>query len=209
MIIPVLALLAALSPALAGGRLSRYADLRIRRPWVLFAALLAQVVVIEVVPGANHALLSLVHVATYVAAGWFVWLNRATPGLWLIAIGAASNGLTIAVNCGSLPASRAALEFAGLHQNPGEFKNSTILVHPHLGFLGDVLATPSSWPLANVFSVGDVLVLAGLAWGAHRICRSRLVPTRRGPERPAPARHRRTGDRRSLTHGRPADASVA
>ena len=34
---------------------------------------------------------------------------------------------------------------------------------PRLGFLGDVLATPSSLPLANVFSIGDVVILIGLA----------------------------------------------
>jgi hypothetical protein len=175
-IIPVLGLLGALSPLLAGGRLRRYADITIRRPWVLFLALLAQVLVIEVVPRANHGALAAVHVATYVAAGYFVWANRSTPGLWIVALGAASNGLTIAINGGTLPASSSALAAAGIHQDAGEFLNSTTLAHPHLGFLGDVFAIPDSWPLSNVFSVGDVLIVLGLVWGAHRICGSRLTP---------------------------------
>jgi hypothetical protein len=177
-IIPVLGLLVALSPVLAGGALARYADLRFRGAWVLLVALLAQVVAIEVVPGANHAALSAVHLATYAAAGWFVWVNRSIPGLWIVALGAASNGVTIAVNGGTLPASRTALETAGIHLQAGQFMNSGVLEHPRLAFLGDVLAIPAGVPLANVFSVGDVMIVTGVAWGAHRWCGSRLVPRR-------------------------------
>ena len=174
MIIPLLGLLALLSPVVAGGSLRRLADLRFRGTWVLVAALVAQVVAIELVPGANHGLLSAVHLATYVAAGWYVVLNRQIPGLWLVALGAASNGVAIAANGGTLPASRTALESAGIHLEPGEFVNSGVLAHPHLGFLGDVFAIPAGVPLANVFSIGDVLIVLGVAWGAHRVCRSRL-----------------------------------
>ncbi len=176
MIIPLLGLVLVLSPVLTGGSLRRLADIRLRHTWVLLVALAAQVVAIEVVPGANHAALSAVHVATYAAAGVFVWVNRQVPGLLVVAAGAAANGVTIALNGGTLPASRAALERAGLHLTPGEFLNSGVLEHPRLGFLGDVFAIPAGVPLANVFSVGDVLVVLGVGWGSHRVCRSRLVP---------------------------------
>jgi hypothetical protein len=33
-----------------------------------------------------------------------------------------------------------------------------------LWFLGDVFAIPASWPLANVFSVGDLLIAIGCVW---------------------------------------------
>jgi Family of unknown function (DUF5317) len=175
-IIPVLGVLAVLSPLLAGGDLRRLGDLRFRGSWVVLLALVAQVVVISVIPGENHTVLASVHLATYAAAGWFVVMNRRIPGILVIAVGAASNALAIAVNRGTLPASRSALERAGLHLNPHEFLNSGVLAHPHLAFLGDVLATPSWVPLANVFSIGDVLILCGVTWGAHRACGSRLVP---------------------------------
>ena len=182
MIIPVLGLLAVLSPVLAGGSLRRLADLRFRGTWILVTALVAQVVAIEVVPGANHEVLSAVHLATYVAAGWYVVLNRRIPGLWIVAVGAASNGVAIAANGGTLPASRTALDSAGIHLEPGEFLNSGVLEHPHLGFLGDVFAIPAGFPLANVFSVGDVLIVLGVAWGSHRVCGSRLVKPWSGSE---------------------------
>jgi hypothetical protein len=175
-IIPLMGLLAVLSPALAGGRLGRLGEVRFRHTWVVLVALAAQVVAISVLPRADHTVLSGVHLATYAAAGAFVWLNRTVPGLLVVAAGAASNGVTIAVNGGTLPASQSALERAGLHLTPGEFLNSGVLEHPRLGFLGDVFAVPEALPLSNVFSVGDVVIVVGVAWGAHRICRSRLVP---------------------------------
>jgi Family of unknown function (DUF5317) len=182
-IIPLLGLLALVSPLVLGGRLRRFGSVRLRQAVVLPIALILQVVIVEVIPEANHAALSAAHVATYVAAGWFVWVNRAIPGLWIIALGAASNGVTIAVNGGTLPASKAALSTAGIHLKPGEFLNSGVLPHPHLSFLGDVFAIPDRFPLANVFSVGDALIVIGVFWAAQRICGSRLAPT----WQPAPA----------------------
>jgi hypothetical protein len=181
MIIPLLGLIALISPLFAGGRLRRWGDVRLRQAVVLPIALVSQVVIIEVIPEANHAALSAVHIATYVAAGWFVWVNRAIPGLWIIALGAASNGITIALNGGTLPASRAALNAAGIHPKAGEFLNSGVLAHPHLGFLGDVFAIPARFPMSNVFSVGDALIVIGVFWAAQRICGSRLAPAWRPP----------------------------
>ncbi|HEX4698184.1 MAG TPA: DUF5317 domain-containing protein [Actinomycetes bacterium] len=176
MIIPLLGVLAVLSPVLVGGDLRRLGDLRFRGSWVVLIALVAQVVVLSVIPGENRTVLASVHLATYAAAGWFVAVNRRVPGILVIAVGAASNALAIALNGGQLPASRAALQRAGLHLDPHEFVNSGVLAHPHLAFLGDVFATPAWVPLANVFSIGDLLILCGVAWGSHRACGSRLVP---------------------------------
>jgi hypothetical protein len=186
-IIPVLAVLLVLSPLVSGGKLRRYGDVRIRYGWVVVLALAAQIVAIEVLPGAARLGLSAVHVATYLAAGAFVWFNRSIPGLWLVALGAASNGVTIALNGGTLPASASALKSAGLELDSSEFLNSGVLADPRLPWLGDVFAIPAGWPLANVFSIGDVLILCGVAWGTHRICGSRLVARWEPPAPPAVA----------------------
>jgi Family of unknown function (DUF5317) len=110
--------------------------------------------------------------ALFLAANWRV------PGVPLTALGAALNLLAIAANGGVMPASPAALAAAGLPVDRPGFSNSAALAEPRLAFLGDVFAIPASWPLSNVFSVGDVLIGVGLAWGVHRVCRSRLVPRR-------------------------------
>jgi hypothetical protein len=69
--------------------------------------------------------------------------------------------VTIAVNGGTLPASADAVRRAGIP--PGaEFLNSAVLSHPVLPWLGDVFAWPQPLPLANVFSVGDVLIGIGV-----------------------------------------------
>ena len=178
MIIPIAGLLALLSPALTGGRLTRYAEVRLRHGWIVVAALVAQILIIEVVAESQRGVLSAVHVATYAAAGVWVWLNRRVPGLWIVAVGAASNGVTIALNGGTLPASARALEGAGLNLDPDSFVNSGVLADARLPWLGDIFWIPEGWPLANVFSIGDALIVGGIAWGAHRICGSRLVPAR-------------------------------
>jgi hypothetical protein len=188
-IIPVLAALLVLLPGLLGGRLGRLAGLRLPGTGWLVAALLVQVVVLEAVrdpDGPVRVLLEALHVATYLVAAWFLWTNLRVPGLWLVGLGAASNGVTIAANGGTLPARAEALRTAGIEIPAGQFANSAALVHPHLWFLGDVFAIPARFPLANVFSVGDLLILLGAAAVSLRICGTRWS----APWRP-PARFRR------------------
>jgi Family of unknown function (DUF5317) len=175
MLVLVLCTLSLASPLLFGGQMSRLALVRFRGWWILVAALLAQIVIIEVVPDANRTLLESVHMATYVAAGVFVALNWRVPGLLIIALGGASNGITIALNGGQLPASRPALEMAGIEVAKGDFINSGVLTDPVLPLLGDYFVWPEPFPFANVFSVGDVLIVLGTLYGAHKITGSRLV----------------------------------
>jgi len=170
-IIPVVALCLVLLPGLLGGSLRRLAGARLRLTWAVGVALLAQIVVIEFLPGDSWQL-SATHVATYVPAAAFVWANRRVPGLVILGLGGASNGITIALNGGTLPASPTALRIAGIEQTPGEFTNSGLIHDPRLAFLGDVFAIPATWPLANVFSVGDVLIVLGAGYASLRICGS-------------------------------------
>jgi hypothetical protein len=135
---------------------------------LIWAALALQVVVIEV--SIPHVIASLLHVLTYVAALVFLWMNRCVPGVVIVGVGALANGVTIALNGGVLPASARAVAAAGLDTD-GEFANSAVLDHPVLPWLGDVFAWPAPLPLANVFSVGDVIVVVGVivaAWTGTR-----------------------------------------
>jgi hypothetical protein len=157
---------------LASGRLSNLGELEIRASWLLMAALGVQIVVLELIPDAPAPIPATGHVASYGLAAGAVWLNRRLPFLWLIALGGALNAIAIAANDGVMPARAGALATAGLHADPGHFANSAAVAHPHLGFLGDVFAVPASWPAANVFSVGDVLIALGLLAGLHAVCRT-------------------------------------
>jgi hypothetical protein len=162
MIVGVVALLLALAVPLTGGSFRPLGQLTWRAWWLLPLALVLQVLVISVFRHLPSGLAAGVHIATYLLAGAFLWLNRAIRGVPLLALGAASNGVTIAVNGGTLPASRWAVHTSGRDAEEG-FANSAVLAHPHLAWFGDVFAIPRGWPLANVFSIGDVLILAGVA----------------------------------------------
>ncbi|MDT0165690.1 DUF5317 domain-containing protein [Actinotalea sp. AC32] len=155
--------LAMLSPLLAGRWPAGLLLHRWRMPWLVWATLALQFVVLEVpMPDAVPPVL---HVGTYVVALGFVWVNRRLPGLLLIGAGAFANGLTIALNGGVLPADPRAVARAGL-EHDDSFANSTVVADPVLPWLGDAFAWPAPLPLANTFSVGDVLILAGVAVAA-------------------------------------------
>jgi uncharacterized protein DUF5317 len=170
-----LVLLSAAAVPLLGGRLGALGELRLRRIWALFVALGLAVLGIGL-PGLPDGLRSALLVAAYPVGAVFLVANRRVPGMPLTALGAALNLLAITANGGVMPASPAALARAGLPVDPPGFQNSAALDEPRLAFLGDVFAIPASWPLSNVFSVGDVLIGAGLAWAVHRVCGSRLAP---------------------------------
>ena len=99
-------------------------------------------------------------------------------------IGAALNMLVISVNGGVMPAAHTALRIAGIDTSGG-FANSAAVEHPRLLFLGDVIPVPGPWPIGNVLSPGDLLIVVGALILLHTTCRSR--PTR------APALLHRTG----------------
>ena len=54
-----------------------------------------------------------------------------------------------------------ALQAAGL-DGPGAHTNSVVVDHPVLQPLTDIFAIPAGVPLANVFSIGDVLIGVGI-----------------------------------------------
>jgi hypothetical protein len=177
MFLVAMVLASALAVPLLGGRLGALAEVRLRLPWVLPAALALQVVTLDL-PGVPGWLRPPLHVASYLVAGVFLVANRRLPGMALVGLGAAANLLAIGVNGGVMPASPAALAAAGLPPDPPGFANSAALADPRLAFLGDVFAIPAGWPLANVFSVGDVLIAVGAVVAVHGVCGSRL-PWRR------------------------------
>lgn len=161
---------------LLGGDLGRLATIRMRRAGLLFAALLVQILITDVIPGGPRLLLVGLHLASYVAAGAAIWANRRLPGLAVLAIGAALNATTIALNGGTLPASSGALARAGIANAPHEFANSTTVPHPTFAWLGDIVVTPSWLPFRNVVSVGDMIILLGATVLVHGVCRT--VPAR-------------------------------
>ncbi len=178
MIIIFSLVVAVLTVPLAGGRLSRVADLNVRHGHLAVVAVGLQTVLVlyhsELIPGwVTEGL----HLFTYVMAFAFAALNRHVHGLFWVVLGAVANALAIAANGGVMPSSAWATQYAGLTRDAG-FNNSDVLVNPRLLPLGDVFAIPAGWPLANVFSIGDVLLVIGAGVLLHRAAGSRLVSRR-------------------------------
>ena len=163
---------------LGGGRLTALGDIRMRRWWLLAIGLGLQLAALGGVPSALAAVL---HGLSYVAGGAYVLSNLHLPGVLWVALGGGLNLLGIALNGGTLPASAAALEVAGIDAARGaRFANSGLVAGARLPFLGDIFAIPEWLPLANVFSIGDVVISAGIYVAVHRLTGSRLVTASAG-----------------------------
>jgi Family of unknown function (DUF5317) len=160
----LLGFLVALALALAGGgRVSRLAELQIRGLGVLYAALGLQLVAFPTgglpwAPGDRVATwLSLASYACLVAG---ILLNLRLPGARLLGLGMGCNLVAILANGNHMPSTAAARRTAGIVEH-GVHNNSVALADPRLPWLIDRFALPHWLPLANVFSVGDALIVAG------------------------------------------------
>jgi hypothetical protein len=176
MLIAVLALLSVALVPVTGGSLRALAELRFARAWTLPAALGVQILVISVWPSGPERLLQVLHLVSYALAAWFLVANRRTSGLALIAVGALLNVVVITANDGVMPASPSAFRTAGIDRTD-DFENSAPTDDARLAFLGDVFAVPEGWPLANVFSVGDVGIVLGAGVLVVSAGRRRAVST--------------------------------
>ncbi len=169
---------------LLGGRWSRIGKLRLRLVWLFYVAIAIQLAAFPVKAMPWHTSDRIGVVLWLCSYGLFaagVAGNFRIPGIPFIAVGLVSNLLAVVTNGGHMPALPSALRAAGMHFTAGHNRNSAVLQSPHLSWLIDRWAAPSWVPWANVFSVGDVLIMAGgllFALGATGALR---LPSRRQP----------------------------
>lgn len=147
---------------LARGHLEGLAALRLHWAWLAVAGLLVQVVLFsEAGNELAGAYVPAIYVASTLAVFVAVVRNFRITGMPLVALGSLSNLIAISANGGFMPADPGALHAAGL-DGPGSHTNSIVLENPAFEPLTDIFAIPASLPLANVFSVGDVLLGIGI-----------------------------------------------
>ena len=149
---------------LLGGRLSALGGLHFAWAPVAIAGLVVQVVLFTAT-GADVAgsLAPAIYVASTAAVFVAVIRNLGTKGMPVVALGAAANLIAISANGGMMPTTPEALAAAGL-DGPGAYTNSVVVANPALQPLTDIFAIPAGVPLANVFSVGDVLIGLGIVF---------------------------------------------
>ncbi len=177
MIVVVATLIGFATVPLFGGRLRRLAQLDLRHLWVVWAAIIVQTLLFEFFARRIPEVWSeVIHLGTYTAGFAFLVLNRHVRGALLIGFGAACNAVAIAANGGVMPASPSAWQRAGLPDlSEMAFENSNTNTAANLAFLGDIFAIPAGYPLANVFSIGDVIIVCGATYLAHMWCRRAMT----------------------------------
>jgi len=150
---------------LAGGRLDGLATVRFRLAPLALGGLLFQLVLFspiadERVGDAGPVL----YVASTLVVLVALLSNLRLPGLWVLAVGAALNLVAIVANGGYMPSSPEAwMALNGLREVPTEVYTNSTLMTSATAFpaLGDIFVFPRPLPLANVFSIGDVLIAVG------------------------------------------------
>ena len=148
---------------LTGGSAARLGDLRVRWAPLIALGMAGQVLLFSSPLGdAIGPAAPVVYIASNVAVLVAVWRNLAIPGLPLVLIGGAANLVAIVANRGFMPVSPDALVAIGRAPHDG-YSNSRLVDDVILGPLTDLFAMPSWVPMANIFSIGDVLIGVGVA----------------------------------------------
>jgi hypothetical protein len=145
-----------------GGHLGSLAELRLRATWLFFLAVGLQVVAFPFgfLPWSTHgAVATGLWIASYGVLIVATLVNVRITGVPIIAAGMCLNLGAILANRGTMPVRHGAMLAAG--DEYGTSANSTALADPHLGWFVDRWAAPDWIPLANVFSIGDVVIAVG------------------------------------------------
>lgn len=147
---------------LARGNLGNLSGFRFRWAWVAVTGLLIQVALFT---ATGDAIAGSAGPAIYVVSTLAVFIavlrNIRLPGIVIVALGSISNLAAIIANGGFMPSDPGALAVAGF-TDAGSHTNSVVLEHPALQPLTDIFAVPAGIPMANVYSIGDVLIGLGI-----------------------------------------------
>ncbi|RJQ31999.1 MAG: hypothetical protein C4589_01145 [Peptococcaceae bacterium] len=143
-------------------------NLALKQPWLILTALLLQAIIFS--PLNNKFLLSVpyTYIFSYILIIAFILLNINIKSFIVIGLGMFANFLAITANGGYMPAKIEHLQYFSSPETiellkKGMASNNSIMLteHSKLGFLADTYYLPPGLPLANVFSIGDVIIAAG------------------------------------------------
>jgi MFS family permease len=156
----------------AGGRLDNLANIQLRWPILLIAAVVVRFgtegllnLHVDIVDGLRVPLLATGFGLLLVA----LWVNRSYPGLSIVFVGILLNGIVIIVNGGHMPIWATSLAAAGL--TPAQVTSALHVVvageasdfFTRALVLGDIIPVPIPF-VQNVASLGDLFLTAGLAF---------------------------------------------
>ena len=147
----------------SGGSIERLGRLQLRWAPLIAIGMIAQLALFSTSVGDTlGAAAPWVYVLTNALVLVAVARNLAVPGLALVLVGGLANVVAIVANGGYMPVSPGALQAMGRLPREG-YTNSRLVDGVVLGPLTDLFAMPAWLPVANVFSIGDVLIGVGAA----------------------------------------------
>lgn len=156
---------------LAKGRLKHLAGYTLQCEWLAIGSFLVQLVIFSDIPFVKfHPNVTVsIHIASYIMLLVFIFLNRKIPGIIFIGAGIFLNFLVITLNGGYMPtfADKLANTSMGRHADAIEsgysvHNSSGITDSTLLPWLGDIFHLPPWLPFSNVFSIGDIIISAGI-----------------------------------------------
>lgn len=156
-------LVAILVGLLTGGSAARLGALRVSwAPLIVLGMVVQLLLFSSPVGNALGDAAPAAYVLSNVAVLAAVAANLAIPGLPLVLAGGTSNLLAIVANGGYMPVSASTLAAMGRLPKV-DYSNSAPREVVALAPLTDMFAMPAWIPLANVFSIGDLLIGVGAA----------------------------------------------
>lgn len=152
-----------------GGNFKGLADMKLKHAWVFPLLLLIQIIVYLI---QNHIAFigsssNFVFMLVYIAGLYFLWVNRAHSGFFIILIGVLLNFIVMAANGGRMPVSIEASSvldplFIEALKSDLYGKHAAITEVTRLAFLGDIIPLSAPYPREQVISIGDVIMNVGV-----------------------------------------------
>ena len=173
----------------SGGSVTRLGELRFSWAPLVVLGMVVQLLLFSTTLGdALGDAAPVVYIASNLAVLAAVWKNRSIPGLPVVLVGGASNLVAICLNGGYMPVNGDALVALGRLPREG-YVNSRFIDGVVLAPLTDLFAMPAWLPMANIFSVGDILIGVGAAIAivAAMHGRAPMVPRVADPTQGEPA----------------------
>ncbi len=157
---------------LRGGKIEYLGKFMFRSSFLLVFALILQIGTSILISIGNEMAINnrmLLYIISYIMLFIVLFFNLERKSVWLILIGAVANFAALVLNGGSMPIDVALLEKMGFKNMFQSFKIGAMPNYIDINkassftvYLAKRFATPSIYPLKQIFSIGDILISLGI-----------------------------------------------